>query len=426
MDNDKVPEHGIASAPNADTFGSIAGSDNIDADLDAAIAATSTPEPVKQETSPPPEPVKQEPATQPQAPVQTPVAEPTKQENAASAAEPTLDSLQEPRNISPTNLNHWKTLRSIAEKAQNRVKELEPKIAELQASIEAASKQTAPPVDMEEYESLRHLRMVVEAASDPEFQSKFNTPIQNLEKDIRKILVDDNGLDPKTFDEIQSKGFALSNSALWQSHIYANLDENTAFRLKNKLAAWQDAVDAKGAAAAEWQQKGQEFFKQREEKLRSEHETYQRTMQSYAEDIRAKFPEAQRKDLATAKTPEEKAAFEAHNKQVDLVESRFASALNPSTPQGRVQTAVAACLAFKLNEDVKALHAELVAEKQKASAMEAELAKIRGAGSAIKKSPTPVKSAEKTEIIKGFSPRMNASRAFDAAFDAHFNEAGGV
>jgi hypothetical protein len=111
---------------------------------------------------------------------------------------------------------------------------------------------------------------------------------------------------------------------------------------------------------------------------------------------------------------------------VDIVESRFAAALNPSTPQGRVQTAVAACLAFKLNEDVKALHAELVAEKQKASAMEAELAKIRGAGTAIKKSPTPVKSAEKMEIIKGFSPRMNASRAFDAAFDAHLNETGGV
>jgi len=72
-------------------------------------------------------------------------------------------------------------------------------------------------------------------------------------------------------------------------------------------------------------------------------------------------------------TPQQKAELEKANKFYQDTEKRFLAALYPDSPEVKVETAVAACLSFKLMDDLEAVKAQL-------KVVSAENEKLKNAG----------------------------------------------
>lgn len=330
-------------------------------------AATKEPE-----ATPAPESVKEgEPKVEtPAAPkVETPKEPaPVKEEPKAPAAEadPELDAIQQPRGLNPANQQNWTKLRETAKTYKTEAKQLRADMEALKAqNLELQQKTTQMP-DPKEVEELRQFRRIFDIKNDPAFTKKYDQEIAKVDGDIVRIL-QMRGLSKEHIDAMNKHGGPGAYSQdWWNKEVIETLEKSDV--AEDKEAARLISAKLNQRIALKWDREqaiveasdaGSKYVKDQLAKQEFNQKYEAEVIQKRVAEIQKEIPWMRLQEIPAGATPEQKAKIEQQNKDYQLMEHTFVGALYPTSPEQKVATAEAACMAILLNRDLEATKAQL-------------------------------------------------------------------
>lgn len=324
--------------------------------------------PVEPQT--PVSPVEPVAPNQPTAPVAPALPTPAVQE-----ADSEIDAIQQPKGLNPTNQQNWAKLRETAHTYKARFKAVEAeKLAIEQKAAELAA-QTSTLPDIKEVEELRQFRRIFDIKNDPEFTAKFDGQIRKNDDEVMKIL-ELRGLPKENLEALKSNGgVGAYPPKWWEDNILKALkesdsaeDNQAAKLLEAKLLQRESLKWDREQAVKEASETGSKYIQDR--LARQEHAQKYETdlIQERVKQIQKDIPWMKPQTVPTNATPEQKAKIEGENKSYQIMEQTFLGALYPSSPEQKLATAEAACMAVLLQGEVKSLESQLqvvMAENEK-------------------------------------------------------------
>ena len=384
----------------------------IDSALDAAFEETAPekeaeiPETVEESTESEPE-VEQEPVVEPETPQTTP-------ETVAEQVEidPEIKQIEPPRNLSEKNQSNWRKLQETASTYKKQAQEAE---ALRQKLVEYEQKPPAPA----DYDDLRKFRAVFDIQSDPDFQNKYDVPINQAKANIYSIMKT-HGASDELLQSIEAQGGPDKVDQSWWQSTLGKLPLTDAERLKRNIVDVADLSEKRVGEIMNSAQNAEQYYKSRDEAL-VERFTQQETesLNYIQEQIKSQNAEwALPKEIPAGATPEQRKAIESHNEQAAQLEQHFMGALYPQTPQARADVAAAAAMSHMLTNQ---LRTEQTA-RQKMEAQIKQLAdennRLKGAGKMPRQNLATASSNRPATV----SDRLKMSSA--DAIDMGLDEAG--
>jgi hypothetical protein len=376
--------------------------------------AQATPEPAKESSSEEP------PATEESLPladtaglkdVETPQpAAEGETEEATPVEEPDeeVDSIQKPINLSPTNSQNWANLRQKAKERGKKLKEIEGELQQLRAQ---ATSQTLPEETKQELEELRSFRRTFDIQNDPEFRQKYDGAIEANRQRAYELLAK-HQMSEENLNLIKDKGFENLDQEFFEEQIYKPLMKGTleerkdAMALKKAMESNLSLMVDKDQAIQEASKQGSQWQQQRDQDARQRFEEFNKVVEARVADVQQKIPWAKEQPVPPTATEEQRAQIEKNNQfYKKYVEPTFTKAMFDPSPQARVDTAMAAVLAFKYSDELANL-------TQKHNRLVEEYNKIRAAGRT--KSSTPAAQPAKKKASVSDYIAMSDDEAIDA------------
>lgn len=394
---------------------------SIDSLLDDVMAKDTTPAPQE----PKPEP-SSEPAPDPAAPVEpitpepepvTPTPEPTPATlestvpaPAPEPEDPEVEAIQKPKNLSPSNTQHWETLRTMAKARLKTIKELESKLTE--ATTQLQNKPAIPEDIQKRLEDHENFRRMFDLQNNPEFVNKYDNAMKTNRETAYAILAK-HKMPQEQLDAIKKAGFENIDADLFEGEIIATLmkgsleERKDGIALKKLLETNLGLMVERDNSLSEAAKQGSAWQTQQKQQREAAAKEFDAVVEKAVKDVQAKVSWARLQEVPANATPEVKARIEKENKfYKEYVEPRFTAAMYDPSPATRVNTAMAAVLAFKYSDELDAAHAKI---KQ----LSDELNGIRAAG---RSRPTTPAVLPKTPSIDTF--KLSDSEAIDAGLDA--------
>lgn len=323
-----------------------------------------TPAPEKPKT--PTEPAKNQ---TPAEPATVPATEPQAPQPGSKEYDQEIDGIDQPKNLNPKNQANWKALRDTAHKYKVRYEDSIKYLAEIKPQIGVVPKET-----QQELESLRSYRRQFDIENDPEFKQKYDVALTNNDNDIYDILKSVQAED-SLIQDIKTKGISNIQRSFWDEKIFAPLmksgipkENQAAVLIKNKLDNHIQLDFERHKAVVEASKGQSQWLKDRETREVNQRTEDVKVLNTRLSEIQTQIPWAKLQEVPTNATPEQKAAIESNNAIYKRMEPIFEKALGAKDPHTKFETAVAACMAFKLSEDIdvfKAENARLLAENMK-------------------------------------------------------------
>jgi hypothetical protein len=355
----------------------------IDDALDAAFSETGELGEAGEAGIPDEEPVlepQEPPQEEPQIPTepQTPAAEPAQtQEPTAPQVEidPEISAIEQPRNLSEKNQSNWRKLQETASNYKRQAQEAEAMRSKLQEY------ETKPPLPSD-YEDLRQFRAIFDVQSDPDFQKKYDEPINQAKTQIYSILKKHQASD-ELIQKIEAQGGPDKvNQEWWVNNVINKLPLTDAEKLKRGLVDVSDLQERRVAEVQKSASNAEQYYQQRGEAAvewfsNQENEIFQYVQNKIVEQ---KADWAMRKEIPKNATADQVKAIQSHNEMAGNVENLFVSALWPKTSQERADVAAAAAMSHVLSNQLRAEQTTKQKMQQQLKQLTEENTRLKGAG----------------------------------------------
>jgi hypothetical protein len=322
--------------------------------------------------------------------------------------DPEIAAIEQPRNLSESNQSNWKKLQETASRYKKEAIEAEALKHRL---IELEQRPSQAPPD---YEELKKFKQIFDLKNDPEFHSKYETPIKGATENIYSILKK-NGASEETIASIEKVGGPDKVSEnWWKENVIDKLPLTDAEKLKRNLV---DVVDLKERQEQEiitTAQNAEQILEERKtEKIRW-YQSETAAINQEVEEITKEAPWARYREIPQNATPEQIKEIQAHNTSVQDLAGKFNQALWPKDASERTRVAAAAVLSHKLTEQLRL-------EQQMRAGLQTQLKKIEQENNQLKMAGrTPKASANSTQSkISSTNDRwkLNAGDAIDMGLD---------
>lgn len=399
-------------------------------------AETKPPEPEtkppEKETKPPePETKPPEPETKPELkPEEKPPPATTKVETKVDAhpddePDPELDAIRIHPDSRPETVEQFRHLRGLVKTSNKVTKELREKVQAQERELQTSRSQVRPvndPTVQKELEDLRGFRQKHQIFDDSTYQVQYEMPVRStfddIIKDVKSMASDQAAAD-QWEKEIRALGPDKLERGYWSDGVINQCQD----------PLMRDRLTRKISTLLESQEKRNQF----RDKMISEPNAYDQWQQQQVVDYWKNFGEeakdeaqkllphlgdwANEKDLALAKTSEERTAWENHNKTFKEYEGIFQTYLTDAATQGaRGMTRVAAqaTLAERYKRELATSTSTIEKLKSELKAAQDELNKIANARSrATTTSSGTVAGSKET-------PKRRIGASVDDAFKEHF------
>jgi hypothetical protein len=348
------------------------------------------------------------------------IANPAGETKPAEEAAPRKDEEEKlPANLKdPVQIANWKTLRSEVKTAKAEAAAALKQVEEWKAKAETKA-------DPEEVVKLKEAndRLTDQLAhfaleKSPAFVAQFDTPIATAEKTVYDSLKAA-GANEEQLTKLQSLNGIHTQGLPYWDNVVAQLKANkdtevqglkieVAIRDARRLAAEKQEALKDPEKRKAFQSKNFEAWKKRQE----DDEAF---LQGFIAEIQAKNEWARLKEVPATATPAEKAAIEAHNKTFNTYQDIFTKAVTSDDVAVRAKIGLAAVSAYRLQDRVKSLTAQLADKEER-------LAAIANAGKTTKPSVAPGRKVPGTTGVPEEIPvgGFGSSRDdLEAIFDKH-------
>jgi hypothetical protein len=346
--------------------------------------------------------------------VEEPVVDAVALEPKPAEAVPEIDAeiaaIPEPLNLSEANKANWQKLRETAsdyKKKADAAAALEARVKELEAS----------PKIPDDYNELKEFRAIFDTEHDPEFKSKYETPITQANDKIYEILKK-NGAPDAFIDSIKKVGGPQAVDPKWlKDNVLNKLDETNmddADAIRELRKTSRSLTEQRDKEVKELAEKRPVILQERETKQRELFQQNQEEITKYTDEVTKNVPWARFQDVPETAAPEEKAKIEEHNARVGKLAEQYHAALWPTTPKERAAIAVSAVASQILTEQVKIEQGNVAALKAQLDAALKENSQLKGAGRLPKPGTTP---SAPTKATAADRLKMSSDDAIDAGLD---------
>lgn len=399
-------------------------------------AETKTPEPETKtppaETKPPPtetkpaepapgaKPVETKPAEKPVEvkPLETPATHPDDE------PDPELDALRLHPDSRPETIEQFRHLRGLVKTGNKAAKELREKVQAQEQELQASRSQLRPvndPAVQKELETLRNFHTQHRIFDDSSFQSQYELPVRSLFddiiKDVKSMASNKEAAD-QWEKEIRAAGPDKLDRGYWSQGVISQCED----------PLQRDRLTRKISTLLEAQDKRNEFRTQMINEPNAYDQWQQAQVANYwkqfgdeaADEVKKMLPDmgewAVERDLALAKTAQERTAWEAHNKTYKEYENLFQQLLTDAAtqgPRGMTRVAARATMSEHYKRELASTQTQLEKVKAELQAAQDELNKIANARSKVNASSGTSTGAKDTG-------RRRAGQSVDEAFREHF------
>jgi hypothetical protein len=347
-------------------------------------------EPVQKPETTPETPAPEKPTTEPvKEPIAETTSEPAKPEVKAPVTptpeaptpDPELEKISPPRGLSPKSLEGWNALKAVAKQRGEKLSTVERELADLKPKIGQPDPEVSKKISTMEAELAQYRAMFTNERS-PEFIEKYDKPLAAADTQGTELLVK-HGLPQEHIDKIKALG-GLKNvppeaMSQWINAVSkTNLEDGEA--LKKAYLGSRELTKEREKALEEVKLKPQEFLAKQEQETTAKFQDYTQQMAAHVAERTKDIPWCKIQEIPANATPEQKAQIEEQNKFYQESEARFQAMLYPKTPQARVETALAACLSFKLAKDLQVTQNAVEYYKNQYEQAQASLDGIKKAG----------------------------------------------
>jgi hypothetical protein len=365
-----------------------------------------------QETKPEkqPEPKPEPPKPKPQAATPPPPVEPKPQPPAEKRfTDEEVEKLGlPPRAGQPPEMQaDFKQVKEFWKADRTRLKTLEGQFAQLQAELAQAKQNALTPEQKADYEHAATVRRRFDFVSDPEFQQRYHGPIVNQFQAVLQEAV----------NVLPDKAAAQQ----WAQHIAQNYSPdqlNKQWWLNSVIAKVPNELERQALMGSVSEllklqrERDSEITRRTSDKSAYDNwmaERQNATQERVKAEIMAEIGEQEKqlqevlpRDAEQAKTPEERAAIEAHNERFAKLNGHFVETMqdiSKNGPRAWVRASVAATRALYMEEQYNQMAEELKSTKAERDQLRSELDRIAGARRKIASStgtpptPTPAKNA---------------------------------
>lgn len=385
----------------------------IDNALDEALSETETPEVVEEEQevveeSQQSDPVEQE--TSQVEPVSTP--EPVAPAEPQVEIDPEIQKIEQPRNLSEKNQSNWRKLQETASVYKKQAQEAESLRQKL---VEYEQKPPAPA----DYEDLRKFRAVFDIQSDPDFQNKYDVPINQAKANIYSIMKQ-HGASDELLQSIEQQGGPDKIDQKWWQSTLSKLPMTDAERLKRSIVDVADLSEKRVGEIMNSAQNAEQYYASRDEALVERFTRQEEESLNYIqEQIKAQNADwALPKEIPAGATPEQRKAIESHNAQAAQLEQMFYGAMYPQTPQARADVAAAAAMSHMLTNQLRTEQTARQRMEAQIKQLSDENNRLKGAGRMPRQNLATASSNRPASV----SDRLKMSSA--DAIDMGLDEAG--
>ena len=357
------------------------------------------PEKEQQQPEPEPEPEQPEPEHQDEEP---PKEEPKEEE--PKEEQDDLDRIKPGPNAKPGTVKAVEALKKAAKEERKMRKERDELLIERDKKIAELEAKVLPPDKQERIDKLEEYYRNHEVENDPEFQSKYDQPIQRMENEAIELLKEW-GLNAGVADFINEHGgltdFQSSNMLVPAGAAHAVKEDGTPMtrsewfhkvlvpilneyqrdELKDHLAEARKLTRSRSVALKEAKSKGENWNKERQQATEAKNQEYMDRARNHALKLVEKFGDiAKAKDIPTGATSEERAEIESHNANVKKYADAAVRNMNPQTPEDRAEVAMNAALAQALQEKLGASGKTEKEQSKRIADLEKELDTIKKKG----------------------------------------------
>jgi len=327
-----------------------------------------------------------------------------------SDLDPEIAAIQTPAGMSEKQVSNWEKLRKSASEYKKQAAEVEILRQKL---VEQQQAQQLPP----DYDELKRFRATFDLKSDPEFQSKYDKPINEAAENIYSMLRKHKASD-EVIKSIQEAGGPGKVAKSWWKknaidRLYQTEDFTDARRLENALVQIDDVENARKADLDMAETNQQQWMEQKEQERVQRYQQEGTEIGGYLEKVTATVPWARFQEVPKNATREQVERVNAHNAGVKDLESKFSSALYPKTASERAAVAAAATLSHVVTNQLRV-------EQQSKARMQSELERLTKENNALKASgKMPKSNVAGTQSKQSTNNRitMNSSDAIDMGLD---------
>jgi hypothetical protein len=381
----------------------------IDAALDAAMDNEEpVQEEVQEETAEQPEEIQPEQTEEPAPQAEIPQEPTTPQVE----IDPEIQQIEPPRNLSEKNQSNWRKLQETASVYKKQAQEAESLRQKL---VEYEQKPPAPA----DYEDLRKFRAVFDIQSDPDFQNKYDVPINQAKANIYGIMKQ-HGASDELLQSIEAQGGPDKIDQKWWQSTLSKLPMTDAERLKRGIVDVADLSEKRVGEIMNSAQNAEQYYKSRDEALVERFSKQEEESFNYIqEQIKAQNADwALPKEIPAGATPEQRKAIESHNAQAAQLEQLFMGAMYPQTPQARADVAAAAAMSHMLTNQLRTEQTARQKMDAQIKQLTEENNRLKGAGRMPRQNLATASSNKPASV----SDRLKMSSA--DAIDMGLDEAG--
>lgn len=324
--------------------------------------------------------------------------------------DPEIASIEQPRNLSEVNRSNWRKLQETASTYKKQAEEAE-QLRQRVAEMESRQQEYKAPDD---YEELKKFRAIFDIKNDPEFQSKYNQPIQSAKENIYNILRK-NGASEDVIQSIEKAGGPDAvDQSWWKHNAIDKLPLTDSERLKRNLV---DVVDLKEKQEKEIEnaaQNAEQIIAQREQEKGQWYQQEVQQIDKHIDEITKELPWARFAEAPKDATPEKLEQVQRHNAQVQSLAEKFNSALWPTNAQERANVAAAAVFSHVLTEQLRVEQEAKTKYMTELKSLREENNKLKGAGKVPRQTITgqhSIKSSLNDRL------KMNSMDAIDLGLD---------
>lgn len=386
----------------------------IDAALDA-VYEEAYGEAEAQPTEPPTEPIAEPQTAIPQREVATQPTEPIQETPAPTAPEidPEISAIEQPRNLSEKNQSNWRKLQETASQYKRQSQEAEA----LRQKLQEYEQKPPAPAD---YDELRKFRAIFDIQSDPDFQAKYDQPLNQAKHQIYQILKKHGASDEVIASIEKHGGPGKVDEEWWVNNAINKLPLTDSERLKRSLLDVSDLQEKRLNEIYKSASNANQYYQQKEQAAVEWFSNQEKEIYGYIQNkiVEQKADWAQRKEVPQNATPEQIKSIQAHNAQTEQIEGLFTSALWPKTTQERADVAAAAAMSHVLTQQLRAEQSARQRYQAQIKQLTEENAKIKGAG----RMPRPNIGNASNKIPRSINDRLKMSST--DAIDLGLEEAG--
>jgi hypothetical protein len=380
---------------------------------ESAAPPKEEPPPAK-ETEPSPE-LKPEP--------KAPPAEPTTHPDDESDDE--LDQIRLHQDSRPETMAAFRRVRGMLKTEKKAAKELRERVEAQEKELlthRGAVRPVSDPTVQKELDDLRSFHSKHQVFDDSGYQVQYEQPVHTLFDDIIKDvkgLAGDPAAAAEWEKEIRGAGPDRLDRAYWNEGVISQCqDPLHRERLIRKIGSLLEAQEKRNEFRSQMEAEPNAYNKFRQQQAADYWQNFSVEAEDEAKKLIPTMGDwAAPKDLAMAKTAQERAAFEAHNNVYKEYETVFQRAITDAAtqgPRGMTRVAVQAVMAERYRRDLEAANTKMTKLQAELKAAQDELNKISSARSRVNN------STGSSTIAAGMAPRKRLGQSAEDAVREHF------